>query len=130
MGPDQRPLRADLFLKSKMINQTIDKINKRDEEYRRKFALYASLFVFVAVFGVWSLQRGILDLNSGRPDISKKENSGQLASVEAAPSPLDSSKEVAGSVWSELNKSYNELKESLSNVFVPFVTGIEVYERK
>lgn len=113
-----------------MINQTIDKINKRDEEYRRKFALYTSLFVFVAIFSIWSFERGILDLNSDNSNISKKENTGQLASVEATPSPLDSSKEVVDSVWSEISKSYEEFKESLSNVFVPFVTGIEVYERK
>ncbi len=113
-----------------MINQTIDRINKRDEEYRRKLAFFSSLIVLLLVFSVWSIERDIFELKSKGNNLSLSNRSGQLASVASAPSPIDSSKQALDSVWSEVGKSFNDFKESLSNVFVPFFTGIEVYERK
>ena len=114
-----------------MINQTIDKINKRGEEYRRKSALFASLFVFVLLLGIWSLEKGILDLGSGDSSVlSKRRDSVEIIKAESAPSPLESSSGALSSVWSEMNKTYIDFKNSVSSVFVPFITGIEVYERK
>lgn len=114
-----------------MINQTIEKINQREEKYRRRFAFSISLIVFVFVLGAWVLNRGIIDINGGGSAIfSKDKNTNQVASVETVPSPLDSSKQTFRSVWGEISKSYREVKSSISDVLVPFVTGIEVYERK
>ncbi len=114
----------------KLINQTIEKINKRGEEYRRRTALAASLLVFVSVLGVWSVQKGYLDFGSNNSIISKDRDISEIAKVESAPSPLDSSKGALNSIWSEINKTYIDFKDSVSSVFVPFITGIEVYERK
>jgi len=46
------------------------------------------------------------------------------------PSPIENTKQVFGAAFDEIGKQYQELKDSFSSVFVPFISSIEVYERE
>lgn len=112
-----------------MINQIINKINKKEERHRRRIALFSSLFVFVLVFSIWSVNRGIIKIFPDNDTKISNTGSINLASVSAL-SPIESSQKTLSHFLRRLNNSYLEIKESLSNVFVPFITSIEVYQRK
>lgn len=103
----------------------------REESYRSNWALGLAVFCSVLIFAGFGFYRGFLGFGGGTLAASKSLD--QMASVISAdkvPSPIQNSKETLQSVFSEINTQYQDLKESLSAVFVPFITGIEVYERK
>jgi hypothetical protein len=114
-----------------MFIKKYESIMAREVSYRGRWALGLAAFFFVLIFMGFGFYRGFLSF--GNNTLADQKSSDQLANVisaEKAPSPMQNTKQTFQSVFSEINKQYKDLKESLSAVFVPFITGIEVYERK
>lgn len=108
----------------------LEKILNKPEASRNQWALSLAVLCSVLIFVGFGFYRGFLGF--GGATLASSKNSDQLASVisaEKAPSPIANTKGTFRSVFSEISAQYQDLKESLSAVFVPFVTGIEVYER-
>ncbi|MEK7642667.1 MAG: hypothetical protein AAB392_02625 [Patescibacteria group bacterium] len=109
----------------------LQNIREKPEHHKRSVAFGLSLVLtFVVALG-WLGQKSLFD---GSPSVAKNaktEAKKQTASaIDSAPSPLESSKKSVSSGLNEVKEAYENLKESLADVLVPFITGIEVYERK
>lgn len=107
---------------------------ERDESHRNKWALGLSVTLSVFIFLGWAFYRDFINLNfnnmgvvAQKPAVSQEAN---VVSATSAPSPLENSKETFRAAFEEIGKRYDALKQSISDVLVPFVTGIEVYERQ
>lgn len=98
-------------------------ILQKSESHRRKIALASTFFIFMLIAGVWGNMRGFLG-NSTQVDEAP------AITVEVA-RPAKPTKAIGNSfsgVLRELTKQFDSFKESLASVFVPFITGIEVYD--
>lgn len=105
---------------------------EREEEHRNRWAIGLSVTLSIFILLSFAFYKGYLSLGASST-VAEKRYSEQLANVvsaEAAPSPIESSKETFISILGDMNQKYREFKETISAVLVPFVTGIEVYERK
>jgi hypothetical protein len=115
-----------------MLIRKYKEIMERDEEHRGKWATGLTFGVFVLIFMSFALYKDFWGFgNSGA--IANQNSQSQMANVlsaEKAPSPIQSTGETFSAAFSEIGKQYNSFKESISGVLVPFVTGIDVYNRK
>lgn len=105
---------------------------KKPEEHRKKWALGLSITLSALIFSGWAFYRGFVSFGGGSV-FAEKERPAQVATIvkaDSAVTPFENTKETFGVAFQEIGKRYQELKDSLSAVFVPFITGIEVYERK
>lgn len=105
---------------------------ERDEDYRGRWALGLSVFFTLVIFFSFAFYKGYLSLG-GEANLASQKSSSQMANVvsaDAVPSPIQNTKQVFGAAFDEIGKKYNEFIDSISSVFVPFVSSIEVYERK
>ena len=115
-----------------MILKKYNEIMEKSEEHRNKWALGLSVALSIFIFVSFAFYKGFINFGSNDA-VAGKQSSNQLAnviSVKSAPSPLQNSREALVATFSEINKQYQKFKDSMSAVLVPFVTGIEVYERK
>lgn len=105
---------------------------EQPEAHRNRWALGLSITFSVLIFVSFAFYKGFF--NFGSVDlIGSQKSKSQVANVisaDVALSPIQNTKATLGAAFKEIGKKYEELKTSVSNVFVPFVTGIEVYERK
>lgn len=104
---------------------------EKPEESRGRWALGLTVAFTVVIFFSFALHEGFVSFgNKGKIAEQKKET--QVANVASskAPSPIESSKETFKAAFKEIGDQYTELKETILNVFVPFISGIEVYERE
>ena len=105
---------------------------QKSEEHRNKWALGLTVAFSVFIFVSFGFYKGYL--NFGNPDSmvaqSATKNIANVISADLAPSPIENSKRLFGDTFGEIIEQYNSLKDSLSAVFVPFITGIEIYDRK
>lgn len=108
------------------MRKFIENIRSKPESDRRRAALGASLLVTTIIFATWVGTKGWI--NFGTPE--KKMQTAQVIDAKSAISPFDSSKRTIQEVGSGIESAYRDFKESVSRVLVPFVTGIEIYERK
>ncbi len=109
----------------------IDKIRQKSEAEKRGIALGLSITITLLVAVGWAGERGLL--GGGRGSVAESQNidkSSQTAAVVKSVSPVESSKRTLFQGLEGIQKSYQDFKESVSSVLVPFITGIEVYERK
>lgn len=107
-------------------------VQKSDKE-KNVWALGLSVTLTLFIFFGWVFYNGYIDLGKNSTVVVGSDLTEDMASVlpaNDAPSPLQSSKETFGAAFSEIGKKYNEFKDSMSAVLVPFVTGIEIYERQ
>lgn len=105
---------------------------ERDEAHRQKWALGLSITLSAFILIGFGFYKGFLSIDT-TATLTRQASSKQTAAVvssEKVPSPLDSSKKTFEAAFSEINKQYRQFVETVSAVFVPFVTGIDVYERK
>ena len=105
---------------------------QREERYRNRWALGLTVTLSVFIFVSFAFYKGYLSL-SNNGVVAQKESVSQAANVIAAdlaPSPFENSKKTFEAAFGEINKKFQEFKDSVSAVLVPFVTSIEVYERK
>ncbi len=100
----------------------------KPEEYRNKWALSLAVTLSVFIFVSFAFYKGYLSF--GNSNAMSKNQMANVVSAQLVPSPIESTKETFSTAFSEINKQYQEFKNSVSNVLVPFITGIEVYERK
>lgn len=107
-------------------------MQKTDRE-RQKWALGLSVTLSVFIFFGWAFVNGYLNFsnqNAVMAESGLRKDMASVVSADEAPTPLESSKETFGAAFAEIGKTYNEFMESMSAVLVPFVSGIEVYERQ
>ena len=104
---------------------------RESEEVRGKWAAGLTALSFVFIFFGWAFYKGYVDFGGSGAKVveEQKISSAKNIAAVAVPSPLENSKETLGAAFDEIKSKYSALKESLSSVIVPFVTGIEVYER-
>jgi hypothetical protein len=114
-----------------MFFRKYKEIMEKSEEQRNKWALGLSVFFTLIIFVAFAFYKGYLNFES-KNIIVQQKNSTQTANVlsaDAAPSPIQNTKETFKAAFVEINKKFQEFKDSVSSVLVPFVTSIEVYER-
>lgn len=115
------------------MSSTMDRLRAKPESYRHKLAFFTATFLSLVVFVGWAGFEGYIRLPNG--EVSYNESQQNIASVAASNStnvltPFDNSKNALRATMEQFSKQFGILKESLSNVFVPFISGIEVYESK
>jgi hypothetical protein len=115
-----------------MILEKYNSIMEKSEEHRNKWALSLAVIFSVFIFVGFAFYKGFLSFGGG--DVLAKQNhSNQVANVVSAksvPSPLENSKKTFEAAFEEVGKQYQKFTDSVSAVLVPFITGIEVYQRK
>lgn len=105
---------------------------QKDEAHRNKWALGLTTTISLFIFVSFAFYKGYLSFGNENI-IAQKEPASQVANVisaDLAPSPFENSKKTFEAAFGEINQQFNLFKESVSAVLVPFVTSIEVYERK
>lgn len=105
----------------------------KPEEHRNRWALGLTITFFVLIFVSFAFYKGYLGFGKDNIIATQQKSGNQvanIASAESVPSPLQNTKETFIAAFEEIDKKYQEFKDSMSAVFVPFITGIEVYERK
>jgi hypothetical protein len=107
-----------------MLIKKYKAIMEREEEHRGKWATGLTFGVFVLIFMSFAFYKGFFSFGNSQTQVAN------VISVEKAPSPIQNTEETFGAAFSEIGKQYQSFKDSLSGVLVPFVTGIDVYERK
>lgn len=110
-----------------MLRKKYNQIMEQPEEYRNKWALGLTISVTVLVFVSFSVYRGFISFGSSGAVAQKSEP--QVAAVAAAPTPFENSKGAFQNTWGEIKKQYGAFTDSIANVLVPFIEGIEVYEK-
>lgn len=91
----------------------------------------SSFFTIILIF-FWMTDRGFIGSSNNLvqntkndPKIEKTDNL-----ITKKVSPLTSVKRVLGYGLDASKEVYTNIKDSVASVFVPFITGIEIYERK
>jgi hypothetical protein len=107
----------------------VGEISKRPEQYKNKIALGLSILCSLVIFLGFAFYKGYLTL-AVPAKVPAKTQAANVVSIEKVPSPFQNSKEALGEAFDEISKRYREAQESISDVLVPFITSIEVYERK
>lgn len=105
---------------------------QRDEAHRNKWALGLSISLTLVIFFSFAFYKGFLSFGNDNA-IAGVKSQNQVANVVSAkslPSPIENTKETFSAAFGEIGKQYQEFKDSISTVLVPFFTGIEVYDRK
>ncbi len=101
---------------------------QKSEKERNGWALGLSISLSLLILVSFGFYKGFLSF--GAPGAKPASQTANVISAEEAPSPIENSKKIFSGALSEINAQYRELKETVSDVLVPFVTGIEVYERE
>lgn len=110
-----------------MIIKKYRSIMEKPEAHREKWALGLTVFLTAIIFFSWTLYKGYFDLGDSST-VAKEEPKIQTAAAAMAPGPIENSKNTIRNAFDDFRKQYNDFKESVSSVIVPFITGIEVYE--
>lgn len=112
----------------------LNDIRQKPEDHRRKVAFGLSIALTLVITLGWAAERGFLHTSSGTVAESDLQgelrSSSQTATVATALTPLESSKQTFKAILGEFGTAYSSFKESMSSVLVPFVSGIEIYEKK
>jgi hypothetical protein len=100
---------------------------EREEAHRNKWVLGLTTFLTAVIFVSFAFYKGFLSFGNFS---SSKNQVASVVSAEKAPSPIENTKTTFSAAFSEISKQFNNFKESMSSVLVPFVTGIDVYNRQ
>lgn len=105
---------------------------EQPEEHRNKWALGLAIGCSVFIFIGWGFFTGFLSFRGDSKLVGSKSGSQTAAVVSAkkVPSPVENTKNSFKSAFGEMKKQYQEFKDSMADVFVPFITGIDVYDRE
>jgi len=98
-----------------------------DAEYRSKWAFWLTASLTILIFLSFAIYKGMFGFNRAA-SLASEKSAEEI--VVKAPSPIENSKQTFGSAFKEIKGQYDLFKESIAGVLVPFVTGIDVYERK
>lgn len=111
-----------------MLVKKYNSILEQSEDHRKRWALGLSLALTALIFVSFGFYKGFISFDSKSP--KSFDQVANVISAEKAPSPIQNSKNAFKDAFKEINEQYQNFKKSVSGVLVPFVTGIEVYERK
>lgn len=105
---------------------------EKPEEYRNRWALGLAVTLSVFIFVSFAFYKGFLSFGNGNAiaGVKSQNQVANVVSAEALPSPIENTKETFSAAFDEIGNQYQQFKDSISAVLVPFFTGIEVYERK
>jgi hypothetical protein len=113
-----------------MLIKKYNSIMEKSEEHRNKWALSLSITLSVLIFVSFAFYKGYISFGNYSA-FAKKQPAREVAAVaEAMPSPIENTKETFKAAFGEIKKQYQEFTNSVSAVLVPFITGIDVYQRK
>lgn len=107
-------------------------IMEKPEEHRERWALGLSVFFTAIIFVGFGFYKGFLNFG-GMGAIANQtyqDNMANVVSAKSVPSPIESTKQTFEAAFGEIGKQYQQLKDSMSSVLVPFISNIEVYQRK
>jgi hypothetical protein len=114
-----------------MIVKKYNQIMEQEESYRQKWATGLAVSFSLVIFVGFAFYKGYLGFENSKSVVQKPTlELASVVSAEKAPSPIDGSKQNLKSLLYEIDNQYQSFKDSLANVLVPFITGIEVYERE
>lgn len=99
---------------------------EKSEEQRKKWALGLTVTFSLFIFMGFAFYKGYIGFDMGG---NSSVNVANVIAAENVPSPFQNTKQTFENAFGTIGEKYKNLKESISNVLVPFVTGIEVYER-
>lgn len=103
----------------------LDNIRQRPEHHKKAVSVFLSL-ILTSVFVLgWAFQKDIIS-----PNVAKSERYERVTASTKPASPTQSYKRSVKKAFGELSSVYSAFKASVSSVIVPFITGIEIYERK
>ena len=105
---------------------------EKSEEHRNKWAFGLTVICSIFIFTGWGFFSGFLNFGGGS-ELTKQASKNQTAAVvstKSVPSPIENTKNTFKSAFGGIKEQYQEFKNSMADVFVPFITGIEVYEKK
>src|SRR3989338_9775661 len=111
-----------------MLLKKYNSIMEKPEKHRNKWALGLSVTFTMLIFVSFAFYKGYLSF--GNCYMAPKNQTANVVDAESVLSPIESTKETFKTAFGEIEKQYKNFTDSLSAVFVPFVTGIDVYERK
>lgn len=100
---------------------------EKPEEYRNRWALGLATTLSVVIFISFAFYKGYINLGGG--DTVPQSQVASVIKTEAAPSPVESSKDTFAAIFKEITVQYQKVKDSLASVLVPFWSNIEVYEK-
>ncbi len=114
-----------------MLLNKYNSIMQKPESHRHKWALGLTLFFSMLIFVSFAFYRGFISFGNTGTLADKKplNNMANVVSAESVPSPIENSRETFKSSFDGIKKQYQSFKDSVSSVFVPFITGIDVYQR-
>ena len=107
----------------------LKELRQKPEEYRKKLALGLSSGFLFTMLSVWVYSNGFLGFSEPLIVKNVEDPKVLIDKKDGATSPIANTANTFGSLWGEIGDQYNSFKESLSNVLVPFITGIEVYHK-
>lgn len=99
----------------------------KPEEHRSKWAFGLTIVFSVLIFTSFLFYKGYVTFGNNVVSNTQVAN---VVSAGPIISPIESTKETFKAAFAEIGKQYQQLKDSMSAVFVPFITGIDVYQRK
>ena len=114
--------------------EVVEKIRGMKESHKRSISIFLSSFFTIIFIFFWMIDRGFVGKsnesveNQSMAKVEKKEEIKSTVSKNMSPMEV-----IKRSVYSSAKSSkeiYLNIKESMASVFVPFITGIEIYERK
>lgn len=114
------------------MRKILANIRNKPEEHRRRLAFVFSLFLTLFIFTGWLNSKGVFKTGTVANDTlaPKSTQTAQVLEASRAVSPIETSKRAASDTVLEIKKSIQKFSETVGDVLVPFVTGIEIYERK
>lgn len=115
----------------------LEELRNKPEKTRKTIALSVSGAVFLSMFSIWFYANGYFGFSKPTTITADPESQTQLANVSSSlssdkkeySSPFQNTKNVFSGTIEQISKQYDLLKESLSSVFVPFITSIDVYQK-
>lgn len=104
----------------------------KPEAERKRWALGLTVVFSALIFFSFTFYKGYLSFGNENNLVGQnsKNQVANVISADLAPSPIQNTKETFTAAFKEIDKQFQEFKGSIESVLVPFVTGIEVYERK
>lgn len=100
----------------------------KPEAHRNKWALGLSVIFTFLIFVSFAFYKGFITFGGGFA--APKNQTANVISTNFVPSPIESTKETFGTAFDDIKQQYEQFTNSVSNVLVPFFTGIDVYSRK
>jgi hypothetical protein len=105
---------------------------EKSETHRNKWAFGLSVTLSVFIFTSFAFYKGFFSLGNINlfPSHRSSTQVANVISADQVPSPLENAGKTFDAAFNEINQQYQKFTDSVSAVLVPFITGIEVYDRK